>query len=60
MVIILRQLVECILQPENVAPEVLPTADALRHRRSRFDGRWKDEEGSVTVPQLDFLTFVGF
>ena len=38
MVIVLRQLVEGIFQPENVASEVLPAADALRHRRSRFGG----------------------
>ena len=54
MVIVLRQLVEGILQPEDVAAQVVPAADALRHRRNRFDGRRKDEESSVAVPQLDF------
>ena len=57
MVIVLRQLVEGGFQPENVAAEVVPTADALRRRRCRFDGGRKDEESSVAVHQLDYLLF---
>ena len=53
MIIVLCQLVEGGLQPENVAAEVVPAADAFGRRRCRFDGRWKDEESSVAVHQLD-------
>ena len=61
MVIVLRQLVEGILQPENVTSQVVPAADALRHRRSGFDGGGKDEERSVMmVHPLDFRFFSGF
>ena len=57
MIVVLCQLVEGGLQPENVATEVVPAADALRRRRCRFDGRWKDEESSKAADQLDYLLF---
>ena len=57
MIVVLCQLVEGCLQPENVAAEVVPTTDAFGRRPSRFDGRWKDEESSVAVDQLDYLLF---
>ena len=57
MVIVLRQLVEGGFQPENVAAEVVPTADTFGRRRCRFDGRGKDEESSEAVDQLDYLLF---
>ena len=57
MVIVLRQLVEGGFQPENVAAEVVPTADTFGRRRCRFDGRGKDEESSEAVHQLDHILF---
>ena len=54
MIVVLCQLVEGGLQPENVATEVVPTADTFGRRRCRFGGRGKDEESSVAITSYIF------